>query len=152
MINGYDFVNSDANPIDDNGHGTHVAGIVASANETYKGIAPDANIIAIKVLSASGGGTSANLISGIDWCVNNASEFNISVISMSLGTPELFTSHCDNDDTLLTSSIANAIIKNISVIAATGNADSTSGIASPALREKIQPLPQVPARIKKQIK
>jgi len=152
VINGYDFVNSDANPIDDNGHGTHVAGIVASANETYKGIAPDANIIAIKVLSASGGGTSANLISGIDWCVNNASEFNISVISMSLGTPELFTSHCDNDDTLLTSSIANAIIKNISVIAATGNADSTSGIASPALREQIHQLRQVPARIKKQIK
>ena len=152
VIGGYDFVNSDSNPIDDNGHGTHVAGIVASTNETYRGIAPDANIIAIKVLDSSGGGSGPDLIDGIDWCVNNASKFNISVITMSLGTTELFASHCDNDDTLLTSSIANAIIKNISVIAATGNADSTSGIASPALREKIQPLPQVPARIKKQIK
>jgi len=139
VIGGYDFVNSDSNPIDDNGHGTHVAGIVASTNETYRGIAPDANIIAIKVLDSSGGGSGPDLIDGIDWCVNNASKFNISVITMSLGTTELFASHCDNDDTLLTSSIANAIIKNISVIAATGNrksptdsTPSTTGIASPA--------------------
>ena len=132
VIGGYDFFNNDNDPIDDNGHGTHVAGIVASTNETYRGIAPDANIIAIKVLNASGDGSDANLISGIDWCVNNASKFNISVISMSLGSIALFTSHCDNDNTLLTSSIANAIARNISVVAATGNADSTTGIASPA--------------------
>ncbi len=132
VITGYDFVNSDNDPIDDHGHGTHVTGIVASTDNTYRGIAPDSNIIAIKVLNSAGGGTSANLISGIDWCVNNASIFNISVISMSLGTSTLFTSHCDNDDISLTSSIANAITKNVSVIAATGNADSTTGIASPA--------------------
>ncbi|MBI2653138.1 S8 family serine peptidase, partial [Candidatus Woesearchaeota archaeon] len=132
VMGGYDFVNNDNDSIDDHGHGTHVAGIVASINDTIRGIAPDANIVSIKVLDASGNGNSSNLISGIDWCVNNASKFNISVISMSLGTSVLFTSHCDNDDPLLTSSIANAIAKNISVIAATGNADSPTGIASPA--------------------
>jgi len=47
VIGGYDFVNSDQNPIDDHGHGTHVAGIVASTHSTYTGIARDANIIAI---------------------------------------------------------------------------------------------------------
>src|SRR3989344_2573593 len=94
VISGYDFVNNDNDPIDDNGHGTHVAGIVASTNDTVRGIAPDANIVAIKVLNSGGSGTSANLISGIDWCVNNASIFNISVITMSLGTSTLFTSYC----------------------------------------------------------
>lgn len=132
VISGYDFVNNDNDPIDDNGHGTHVAGIVASTNETIRGIALDSSIVAIKVLNSNSGGSDSNLISGIDWCVNNASKFNISVISMSLGTSTLFTSSCDNDSSLLTSSIANAIAKNISVIAATGNSGSTTGIASPA--------------------
>ena len=132
VINGYDFVNDDNNPLDDYGHGTHVAGIVASNDTIYKGVAPDAGIVSVKVLGADGGGNSGDLISGIDWCVNNALNLNISVISMSLGSLSLFTTHCDNNDPLLTSSIANAIAKNISVIAATGNSQSKTSITSPA--------------------
>jgi len=132
VIAGYDFANTDNDPMDDNGHGTHVAGIAASTNDTIRGIAPDANIVAMKVLDASGNGNSQKLVSGIDWCVNNASRFNISVITMSLGTTTLFTSHCDSYDTLVTSSIANAIAKNISVIAAAGNYGNTTGISNPA--------------------
>lgn len=132
VIGGYDYVNSDNNPIDDQGHGTHVTGIIASANATYTGIAPEANIVALKVLDSSGSGTSANVINGIDWCVNNASKFNISVISMSLGTSALYSAYCDNDDLLTAASINAATAKNISVIAAAGNDGNTSKIASPA--------------------
>jgi PGF-pre-PGF domain-containing protein len=134
VIGGYDFVNSDQNPMDDNGHGTHVAGIVASTNETYTGIAPDANIIAIKVLDSNGDGSFANVASGIDWCVDNSSIFNISVITLSLGTksPTLFTGHCDDSYTTTADAINGAIAKNISVTIAAGNDGSTTKISSPA--------------------
>ena len=137
VIGGYDFVNSDQNPIDDHGHGTHVAGIVASTHSTYTGIARDANIIAIKVLDSDGSGLDDDLVNGINWCVNNASIFNISVISMSLGTSQLFSNFCDSDNTALTSAIANAIESRISMIAASGNNGNVSKISSPACIQNV---------------
>ena len=85
-IVGWDFANNDADPMDDAGHGTHVAGIAAAAIHNGHGIAgasPE-RIIAVKVLGADGVGTEANLALGMEFCVNKGA----SVISMSLGTPE----------------------------------------------------------------
>ncbi len=133
VIGGYDFVNSDEDPMDDNGHGTHVAGIVASNNEIYTGIAPDANIVAIKSLDSGGNGYTGDVISGIDWCINNADAFNITVISMSLGTKGLlYPEHCDDSYLGTAAAVDAAIAKNISVIAAAGNEGSADRIASPA--------------------
>jgi len=131
---GFDYVNSDDNPYDDNGHGSHVAGIVASTDDTYRGIAPNASIIALKVCNNAGSCNSNHIISGIDWCINNASKFNISVISMSLSTSALFSTYCDDDATggIFRRPIDDAVAKNISVIASTGNAGSTTQIGSPA--------------------
>ncbi len=131
---GYDFSNNDANPIDDNGHGTHVAGIVASTDTTYRGVAPDARIIAMKMLDSDGGGFDADLIAAIDWCVYNASIFNISVITMSLGGEIHYSSHCDDNanETPIVASIEAAIRKNITVVAAAGNSGQSNGIVSPA--------------------
>ena len=131
VLGGYDFVNNDSNPMDDYGHGTHVAGIV-SANGSIKGVAPDSKIIAIKALDYNGDGTFDNIIAGIDWCVNNASAFNISVISMSLGTLVLYDDYCDDEAPSMKNAINSAISKNISVIIATGNSESTTSISSPA--------------------
>src|SRR5262245_30768339 len=61
VIAGYDFVNHDNNPMDDNGHGTHVAGIIASSSKTYSGVAPNVNLIALKVLDANGNGNFGNV-------------------------------------------------------------------------------------------
>ena len=62
VIAGWDFVNNDADPMDDNGHGTHVAGIIGSSSDaTYSGIAPNVNLIALKVLDATGSGTFGNV-------------------------------------------------------------------------------------------
>ncbi|MBI2130304.1 S8 family serine peptidase, partial [Candidatus Woesearchaeota archaeon] len=133
VIGGYDFVNNDNDPIDDQGHGTHVAGIVASTNDPYTGIAPEANIVAIKVLDSTGSGSSENVINGIDWCVNNASKFNISVISMSLGAGSYANStYCDTSDTATADVIHNAIARNISVVVAAGNDGSLTGVSDPA--------------------
>lgn len=136
VIGGYDFINTDENPMDDHGHGTHVAGIVASTNRTNRGISPDSNIVAIKALDSSGAGTTQNVIDGINWCVYNSSIFNITVISMSLGASQ-FSSYCDSDDSGTAAAINAAIARNISVISATGNTNgnfptATAGIATPA--------------------
>lgn len=135
VIAGYDFVNSDSDPMDDNGHGTHVAGIIA-ANGTLKGVAPDAKIIAVKVLDANGNGYLTDIVSGIEWCINRSSEYNISIISMSLGTKLYHNdTYCDDDfrdPYFLTETIDEAVSKGISVVVATGNEGVTNGTASPA--------------------
>ncbi|MBI5355024.1 MAG: S8 family serine peptidase [Candidatus Aenigmarchaeota archaeon] len=128
---GYDFVNSDADPADDNSHGTHVSGIIA-ANGTKRGVAPKAKIISIKALDNNGDGSFSDVISGIDWCAANAIKFNITAISMSLGTDILFSSDCDSFDSPTTASVNAAIAKNITVVAASGNSGSTTGISLPA--------------------
>lgn len=128
---GYDYINADNDPYDDHGHGSHVAGIIASTDSTYRGIAPNASIIAIKVCNSGGScGTNA-IVSGIDWCVNNASRFNISVISMSLGSADLYSSWCDGSSSFRRP-IDDAVARNISVVVAAGNDGSTTGISDPA--------------------
>jgi subtilisin family serine protease len=80
---GYDFANDDSYPMDDNGHGTHCAGIVAAADndEGVVGVAPEAHLYAVKVLNSGGSGYWSDVIAGIQWSVNNSME----VISMSFG-------------------------------------------------------------------
>ena len=131
VIAGYDYVNLDKNPIDDNGHGTHVAGIVA-ANGSITGVAPGARIVAIKALDSNGDGYTSDITAGVQWCADNSTIFNISVISMSLGTTTVYRSYCDNLSTAFTSAIDNATAANITVVAATGNNGNTNSIANPA--------------------
>jgi len=84
---GYDYVNSDNDPMDDAGHGTHCAGIVAAEDNDagVVGVAPEANLYAVKVLGASGVGYTSDVVKGIEWAVDN----NMDVISMSLGGSSL---------------------------------------------------------------
>ncbi|MEK6888458.1 MAG: S8 family serine peptidase [Candidatus Aenigmatarchaeota archaeon] len=126
-------------PYDNNGHGTHVAGIIASSNDTYRGVAYEANLIAIKALNSAGSGYDSDVISGINWCVNNATTFNISVISMSLGGNITYNAYCDNIGTETAYSIAinTAVANNISVIVASGNDASSTGISSPACIQNV---------------
>ena len=136
VVDGYDFVNDDGDPMDDFGHGTHVAGIVG-ANGSINGIAYQANIIAMKVLDESGDGVTSSLISAINWCVANKSVYNISVITMSLGTSTLYEEFCDASFSSLGSSINAAYAANISIIAATGNVGNYTAVASPACIQNV---------------
>src|SRR3989338_314680 len=135
VIAGYDYVNDDTNPIDDNGHGTHIAVIVAGSG-SVKGMAPGANIVALKVLDSGGNGGSGDVVSGIDWCINATSTYNISVISLSIallnGSVEgIYSTYCDENDAVVNAANEGRE-SGIFVVAAAGNRGSSVGISSPA--------------------
>ncbi|MFC2032325.1 S8 family serine peptidase [Chloroflexota bacterium] len=70
---GWDFVNNDGDPMDDDGHGTHVAGTIAAEdnNVGVVGVAPEARIYALKVLGADGSGSYSDVIAALEWAVDN---------------------------------------------------------------------------------
>ncbi len=76
---------------DDEGHGTHVAGIIAAEDNTTDviGVAPRATIYCVKVLDSAGSGSDATVMSGLDWVLNNHASLvpAIKVVNMSLGRP-----------------------------------------------------------------
>jgi serine protease AprX len=89
-----DFVAGRTEPYDDFGHGTHVAGIAAGSGwasqhlpEAYVGAAPEAGIIALKVLDANGAGRTSDVIAALEWVAANHVAYNIRVVNMSLGHP-----------------------------------------------------------------
>lgn len=111
---------------DDNGHGTHVSGIIAARNNSIGvvGVAPDAQLFAVKVLDAYGSGYISDVIEGIDWAVQN----NMDIVSMSLGTTTY--SQAFNDTAV------NAYNSGILLVAAAGNSGdgnlSTNDVLYPA--------------------
>jgi len=77
------FVNPRKDGNDDNGHGSHVSGIIAALdnNQGVIGVAPKAYLYAVKVLDAHGSGWLSDLVSGLQWCIDN----HMQVVNMSLG-------------------------------------------------------------------
>jgi len=105
---------------DGNGHGTHCAG---SAAGRYRGMARNARITSAKVLSNAGSGTNANVISGIQWCSNRATNGTMTyIISMSLGGG---LSTATND-------AVNAVAPRSIPVVAAGNDNGDSCTKSPA--------------------
>jgi subtilisin family serine protease len=86
VIAGWNFINNTGNPLDDNGHGTFVASEIASSSSTYSGIAPDVNLVALKVLDNTGSGTYANVLSALNWVVAHRTQYNIIAVNLSLGS------------------------------------------------------------------
>ena len=84
-----DFVNGQLLPYDDNGHGTHVAGIIAGngydVNGARAGAAPDASIVSLKVLDANGNGSISSVVAALDWVLANHTAYNIRVVNLSVG-------------------------------------------------------------------
>ena len=107
-VHGANFVNGDGNPADDNGHGTHVAGIIAS-HGLVRGLAPDATIMPVKVLDAGRSGNAHWLAQGIEYAiVHGARILNISV-------------NGDGTDGELESAIRDAQASGAVIVASAGN-------------------------------
>jgi hypothetical protein len=90
VVAGYDIYANDSDPMDESGHGTNVAGVIAASsykvgNVTYQGVAPDAKLVALRV------GTETNISNrnierALQWVINNYSTYGISVVNLSLGS------------------------------------------------------------------
>lgn len=106
-------------PFDDEGHGTHVAGTIAGDGEgdaRYKGVAPGAGLVGIKVLDATGSGAFSEIIAGIQWAVANKAAFGIEAINLSLGADGCY------DGTDAASAAVNAAVAGgLVVLVAAGN-------------------------------
>ena len=126
----------DCDITDCNGHGTHIGGC-AAASGGISGIAPGASLVALKVFEecSSGGVTPVDIRRAINWAVDNSEQYNISVISISIGYFIIYTDgHCDGRNAFITifNGINLALEVGIGTVIAAGNGGSSEGIDAPA--------------------
>lgn len=141
VIGGYDFVNDDDEPLDDHGHGTHVAATAAGKGR-LNGIAPDAKIYAYKVLNSWGSGSFAGVMAGIERSMdpNQDGDFSdhLDIISLSLGARcRRYGLFCGPDDA--TSRTIDLVVDNgVTAVVAAGNSGraGSGSIGSPATARK----------------
>jgi serine protease AprX len=116
-----DFVNGQLAPYDDQGHGTHVAGIIAGNGHSslgqHAGLAPQASLVSLKVLDSNGQGTISNIIAALDWIVENHARYNIRVVNLSVGAT-VHESYLTDPLTLATKRVVDA---GVVVVTAAGN-------------------------------
>ena len=116
-----DFVNGRTAPYDDNGHGTHVAGIIAGNGAdslgVRAGIAPSAHIVSLKVLDDRGRGVISDVIAALDWVVANKAAYNVRVVNLSVGAAVTESYKTDP----LTLAAKRAVDAGIVVVTAAGN-------------------------------
>lgn len=127
VVGGYDFQNDDADPVDDHGHGTHVAA-TAAGNGSLLGVAPDATLLAYKVLDAGGSGLTSNVIAGIEAAVDPNGDLDTSdhadVVNLSLGGP-------GGPDDPSAQAVDAATAAGVIVVAAAGNSAAYFTVGSP---------------------
>ncbi|MFX1275644.1 MAG: S8 family serine peptidase [Promethearchaeota archaeon] len=87
--------------------------LLLDGGEPWRGVAPDARLVGVKVLDGTGSGTSTQLLNGIDWVINNKNTYNITTISLSLGFGGSVSS--------IISAVNNAVENGIVVVASAGN-------------------------------
>lgn len=108
-------------PTDDYGHGTHVSGLIAGSGllsvGAYPGIAPEVQLIGLKVLDATGSGYTSDVIDAIDFAVTNRRSLGIDIINLSLGHPILEPAATDP----LVQAVERAAAAGIVVVTSAGN-------------------------------
>ncbi len=121
LVGWKDFVKHKRWPTDPNGHGTHVAGIIADsmvgADGEYNGVAPNVNLVAVRVLDKKGFGTYSRVLQGIQWVVDHKNDYNIKVMNLSLVSPVQSPYWADP----LNQAVMSAWADGITVVVAAGN-------------------------------
>ncbi len=128
VIGGYDLENDDPDPLDDHGHGTHVAGIVAADGAGLRGVAPHAKLMAFKVIDQYGWGSESVIIDGIEQTTDpnndDDSRDKVDIVNMSLGGE-------GNPNDALSTAVDNAVMIGVTFCIAAGNSYDYRSIGSP---------------------
>src|SRR3989344_6012630 len=136
---GWDFINNDNDPMDDQGHGTHVAGIVA-ANGNIKGVAPGAELIAVKVCDNSGSAGScpgSSMIAGVDYCVANINTLGTDLITISIGDGGEYGPNSNQCPSWINNNLNLATYLGIPITISSGNEAHNNGISYPACSQNV---------------
>lgn len=136
-----DFVNNIKRPYDDNGHGTHVSGIIAGAgiaNKRYRGVAPMANIIALKTLDKKGTGEVENVIKANEWILENCIKYNIRIVNISMGAAPANKDEYTPKEKRFIENVERLWDAGIVVVAAAGNnGPESNSITIPGVSKKV---------------
>ncbi|HVR40587.1 MAG TPA: S8 family serine peptidase, partial [Thermoanaerobaculia bacterium] len=122
---GKDLVNKDDDPLDDQGHGTHVSGTIAAADNTVGvvGIAPQVRLWSAKVLGPDGSGTNDNAIAALDWIIAKKEQLGGNwILNLSLGSSD--------SDPATAEAFQKAVDAGLFIVAASGN-ESIAGLPAP---------------------
>ncbi len=111
------FVADNATSLDPAGHGTHLAGVIAGHGETFRGVAPDARLVDLRVLDKNGNGRLHDVVAAFDWLLKHRKQFGIGVLNLSIGTTQTSSYHAD----LLAALAEAAWFSGVAVVAAAGN-------------------------------
>lgn len=146
IIGFYDAVNNpsltngtEVFPYDDQGHGTHCAGTTAGTGAPtfeHPGMAPQANLVGVKVLDAGGSGSFATVMAGMQWTVDHRYEYNIRAASMSLGGPGAIEWTSSEEDSV--NRYSNEMVRaGIAMFIAAGNNGVSAQIGTPGSAEDV---------------
>ena len=134
----YDFLAFKRRPYDDNGHGTHVAGLVAGDGTAsmgkYRGAAPGCGIIALKVLDRYGNGSQDDVLRALRWIREYRQQYRIRVVNISVGT----TCNSKRNHARLLESVEQLWDEGVVVVTAAGNQGPRPGsITAPGSSKKV---------------
>jgi len=126
-------------PYDDNGHGTHVCGIIGgdgtASQGRFRGIAPGCNLIPVKVLDRKGNGYASDVLSGLRWIRRHKDEYKIRIVNISVGS---FSRRNMGENSALVRGVNEAWDDGLVVVVAAGNMGPASGtITTPGISRKV---------------
>ncbi len=151
VVGGWDFAENDTNPYDDGPagfHGTHVAGIIGSGDRRYAGVAPDVDLVALRVFDDNGGGTLARVEEALRWVHQNRNAYAnpITTVNLSLGTA--WNSSNVPDWAVLEDEFRQLEQDGIFIAVAAGNSFATyrsAGLSYPAASQYVVPVASINA-------
>lgn len=133
-----DFLNGRKRPYDDNGHGTHVAGLIAGSGKAssgkYCGIAPGCHIICAKILDKRGNGMMKDVLDALCWVRSNKEKYGIRIVNISVGTVD----GSGKTGARLVKAVEDAWDDGLIVVTAAGNMGPSPGtITAPGISRKV---------------